>query len=96
MPVLKLAERYTLVKRFLTHLVPWIPHPALHDMKAIIDTLDRTSREIYAEKKRALVSGDVDVKLGIDERRDLMSVLCKLYDLFLIPDLKRRYTFISA
>ena len=47
--------------------------------------MDRTSREIYAEKKSALMNGDKDVKLGVEERKDLMSVLCKSYFFPLTP-----------
>ena len=76
-PLLKLGERYKTVKRILTRIIPWMPFPALHDMKWTVDIMDRTSREIYAEKKRALMTGDEDVKLGVEEGRDLMSVLCR-------------------
>lgn len=79
---MKLGDKYPFVKRMLTHVIPWVPHPALHELKTLIDTLDVTSREIYAQKKRALISGDEDVKLGMDEGRDLMSVLRELRDQF--------------
>lgn len=49
-------------------------------MKAIADTLDRTSREIYAQRKQAQISGNEDVKQRIEEERDLMSVLRKSQD----------------
>lgn len=77
MPLLKLGDKYAFVKRVLTHFIPWIPYAPLHEMKALVDTLDRTSREIYEQKKHALSSGDEDAKLGVDEGRDLMSVLCE-------------------
>ena len=76
-PFLLLADRYYAVRRILAHVIPWLPHPGMHDMQVLVDTIDRTSREIYAEKKRALLAGDDDMKMGVEERRDLMSVLCK-------------------
>ena len=60
----------------LRHVIPWIPLPALHDMKKLVDTLDETSREIYKQKKLALIGGDEELKIGVEEGRDLMSVLC--------------------
>lgn len=76
-PFLFLADRYYAVRRVLAHVIPWLPHPGMHDMQVIVDTIDRTSREIYAEKKRALLAGDDDVQMGVEEKRDLMSVLLR-------------------
>lgn len=76
----KLGDWSPFVKRLLGLAIPWVPHPALREMKVIADTLDHTSREIYAQKKQALMSGNEDVKQGIEEGRDLMSVLRKSQD----------------
>ena len=75
MPILKLADRSPLIRTVLTRLIPWIPFQPLLDTKALTDVIDQTSRDIYAQKKRGLTSGNEDIKLGIEEGRDLMSVL---------------------
>ena len=48
-------------------------------MKAIVDTMDETSWKIYKKKKIALLNGDEEVMFGIEEARDLMSVLCEYF-----------------
>ena len=74
-PILRFGDRHPGVRRVLGHVIPWIPYPALHDTKRIIDTLDDTSRDIYRQKKLALMGGDEGLKIGVEEGRDLMSVL---------------------
>ena len=44
-------------------------------MKAIIDTMDSTSRDIYEKKKHALMTDDMELKMKVEEGKDLMSVL---------------------
>ncbi|KIP07530.1 hypothetical protein PHLGIDRAFT_414123 [Phlebiopsis gigantea 11061_1 CR5-6] len=76
-PFAKVGDRYPAFRRVLRHAIPWIPFPALQDMKKLVDTLDDTSREIYKQKKLALVGGNEELKIGVEEGRDLMGVLLR-------------------
>lgn len=71
-----LQDKFPVLKPIFARSVNWIPFKPLRDMKKIVDTLDDTSRKIYEEKKRALYAGDEEVKMGVQEGRDLMSVMC--------------------
>ena len=42
-----------------------------------MDTMHRTSVEVFESKKRALAAGDQALKEQVGEGKDLMSVLCK-------------------
>lgn len=55
-----------------------LPYKALHDCRDIVDVMDRTSREIYSQKKQALVDGDEALKTKIGQGKDIMSILSKL------------------
>ena len=48
----------------------------VQEMKEIVDKMDETSWRIYNEKKRALNDNDPEIKIAVQEGRDLMSVLC--------------------
>jgi hypothetical protein len=54
-----------------------LPYKALHDCRDIVDIMDRTSREIYAEKKQALADGDEVLERKIGQGKDIMSILSK-------------------
>ena len=75
--MLMICDRYPLLRKMFKHIIPWIPLHAVHNMKRLVDTLDNTSREIYMQKKLALLGGDEELKVGVEEGRDLMSVLRK-------------------
>ncbi|KAA1478306.1 cytochrome P450 [Dentipellis sp. KUC8613] len=53
------------------------PVPRLRALAAIVDVMQRTSTEILAQKKMALMKGDEAVMLQVGEGRDIMSVLLK-------------------
>lgn len=54
-----------------------LPYKALHHARDIVDVMDRTSREIYAQKKEALADGDEVLKTKIGRGKDIMSILSK-------------------
>ena len=76
-PLVELCQRRPAVGAFVKRHFRLIPHSGLQRMKSILDTLDDTSRSIYAEKKAALDSNDEDLKIKVTEGRDLMSVMRK-------------------
>lgn len=55
-----------------------LPYKALHDFRDIIDILDQTSRQIYAQKKQTLLKGDEALTTKIGEGKDVMSILSKI------------------
>jgi len=62
------------LRRFVLELMP---SEALQAVKDIVDTMHRTSVEVFESKKRALAAGDQALKEQVGEGKDLMSVLCK-------------------
>lgn len=62
-------------RSFLLRITPW---PDLHRMKRIVDVMDKTSNDIYTEKKEKLKHGDEAVVNQIGRGKDIMSVLRKL------------------
>ena len=56
-------------------MVPW---ETLHFMTKLVDTMDMKSREIYHNKKMALVDGDEEVINKIGMGKDITSILRKV------------------
>lgn len=63
--------------RFKRFVVDHMPFKAAQEVKTIVDTLDRMSKELYADKVRALKAGDDAVSHQVGEGKDIMSVLCR-------------------
>ena len=59
-------------RRFLAKLVP---ENSFRELKSMVDTMDTTSREILATKKRAFLRGDETVKSQVGGGKDIMSIL---------------------
>ncbi|EKM58872.1 uncharacterized protein PHACADRAFT_88318 [Phanerochaete carnosa HHB-10118-sp] len=76
-PLIDLCQRYPAVGAFIKRHFYLVPHSGMQRMKALLDVLDSTSRQIYAEKKIALDSNDEELKIKVMEGRDLMSVLLR-------------------
>lgn len=57
-----------------------LPYKALHHSRDIVDVMDLTTREIFAQKKQALANGDEAFNIG--QGRDIMSLLSKLLHRF--------------
>jgi hypothetical protein len=53
------------------------PNPHVKKAIHVIDTLEKTSRQIFQQKKIALEDGDEAVMHQIGEGKDIMSRLCK-------------------
>ena len=62
-----------------TRLRRWIldriPSTRVQELKGIVDTMDRQSREIFNSKKAALEKGDEAVSHQIGEGKDILSVM---------------------
>lgn len=54
-----------------------MPSEALQTLKNVVDTMHRTSVEVFESKKKALAMGDQALKEQMEGGKDLMSVLCK-------------------
>ncbi|KAF5327121.1 hypothetical protein D9619_004725 [Psilocybe cf. subviscida] len=61
-------------RRFVVDMFPW---KGLHDLRDIIDVMDQTSKEIYAEKIQALEAGDEAISAKIGQGKDIMSILMR-------------------
>ena len=75
-PIIKLQDRHPALKKFIRKSFWLIPDKDVQEMKEIVDKMDETSWRIYNEKKRALNDNDPEIKIAVQEGRDLMSVLC--------------------
>ncbi|KAG6900223.1 hypothetical protein C0993_001292 [Termitomyces sp. T159_Od127] len=71
----------TLVKigppRFRRWFVDHLPIKRLRVLRDIVDTLDRTTTEIFKGKKQTLKEGDEAHLRRVDQRKDLISILMK-------------------
>ncbi|KAG5338035.1 hypothetical protein C0989_008367 [Termitomyces sp. Mn162] len=69
----------TLVKigspRFRRWVVDHIPMKRIRAMRDIVDTLDRTTTEIFEGKKRTLKEGDEALSKQVDQAKDILSIL---------------------
>lgn len=61
-------------RRFMVNLLPW---KNLHDLRDIVDTMYKTSVEIFESKKRAMMGGDDAVATQIGREKDLLSTLMR-------------------
>lgn len=59
-------------RRFIIDMLPW---KAIHDARDIVDTMHKTSLEIFESKKKALLDGDDVVARQIGQGKDIMSML---------------------
>ena len=61
---------------WLRHLIAkLIPDANFKHVKSIVDTLYTRSRDIYLDKKEALLKGDEELKHQVGQGKDIMSVL---------------------
>ena len=63
--------------RFRRWIIDHLPYKNLHEIRDIVDTWDRTTTEIFEEKKKALKEGDEALAKQIGQARDLMSILSR-------------------
>ncbi|KIK05286.1 hypothetical protein K443DRAFT_641813 [Laccaria amethystina LaAM-08-1] len=61
-------------RRFIIDMLPW---KAMHDARDIVDTMHKTSVEIFESKKKALLDGDDVVARQIGQGKDIMSMLMR-------------------
>ena len=59
-------------------LLNLLPHAGVQQIRRIADEIDKHSRHIFEEKKRAMREGDAAVVHQIGEGKDIMSKLSKL------------------
>lgn len=63
------------LRRSVVKLFP--PGTSVYKLAQIVNTLDQRSREIYADKVRALEKGDAEMVKQVGQGKDIMSILCK-------------------
>ena len=61
--------------KFRRWVLDHIPHAKIQEMKDIVDTMDRQSREIFESKKTLLEKGDEAVSRQIGEGKDILSIM---------------------
>ncbi|KIJ98225.1 hypothetical protein K443DRAFT_104335 [Laccaria amethystina LaAM-08-1] len=61
-------------RRFMVNLLPW---KDLHDLRDIVDTMYKTSVEIFELKKRAMIDEDEAVATQIGLGKDILSTLMR-------------------
>src|ERR1700727_3057586 len=66
------------LRRFLVDLIPW---KDLQRLKAMVDLIHNTSREVYEVKKAALTQGEEIVAKQVGDGKDMMTVLRKCLSL---------------
>ncbi|EKM58851.1 uncharacterized protein PHACADRAFT_180946 [Phanerochaete carnosa HHB-10118-sp] len=76
-PLVSLQERYPALEQVVRKSFWLIPSPALQEKKRIINTMDETTRMIFAQKKNALRNHDSELKFMMEEGKDLMNVLLR-------------------
>ncbi|KAH8106869.1 cytochrome P450 [Cristinia sonorae] len=59
------------------HILEWIPYPRLQRVREIVDTLDKTAKEILQAKRAVLTHGDEAMNKMADHGKDTMSLLLK-------------------
>ena len=76
--VIQLFARYYIhigSASFRRKFIEMLPFKSVHEVKDIIDTMDRESRRIFKEKKDALLKGDEAVAHSVGEGKDILSVM---------------------
>ena len=61
------------------HIVDFIPWRSLHDIRDKVDLIWNSSKEVYTQKKAALLAGDEAVSQQISQGKDIMSLLSAYY-----------------
>ncbi len=64
-------------RRRLADLATLLPDPNLKHLRWIVNTMDDTSKELFALRKAAFAKGDKAVLEQVGEGKDIMSILCK-------------------
>ena len=63
--------------KFQRWVVDRLPLKRVQRLKEIVDVMDRTSTEVFEQKKKALQAGDEAVTKQVGEGKDIMSILCE-------------------
>jgi hypothetical protein len=58
-------------------LLKLVPHKSVRRTRDIVDIMDKTSVEIFEQKRRALEQGDQAVLQQVGRGKDIMSILCR-------------------
>jgi len=61
--------------QFRRSIIDMLPWKAMHDARDIVDTMHKTSLEIFESEKKALMDGDDVVARQIGQGKDIMSML---------------------
>ena len=61
---------------FRRAFITLLPFKSIQKLRKIVDTMDRTSAEIFQSKKAALQQGDESVLKQVGRGKDIMSILC--------------------
>ena len=64
---------------FRRAVVDFIPWRSLHDIRDKVDLIWNSSKEVYTQKKAALLAGDEAVSQQISQGKDIMSLLSAYY-----------------
>jgi len=62
---------------FRRRLISIVPSKKLHELRDMVDLMNRTAATIFSAKKAALNKGDLDIKEGVESGKDLMSILLR-------------------
>ncbi|KAJ6556137.1 cytochrome P450 [Mycena capillaripes] len=73
-PLLPLVVKLIPFPSFLQFMIHFIPLPALHGTRDIVDHMDTSAARLVRDRKAALASGSLDSTLGA---KDVMSLLMK-------------------
>lgn len=65
-------------------IIDHIPLEVLQSARHFVLEMDRSSKEIYEEKKRALAEGDETLTKQVAGGKDLISLLSKFYTTFVL------------
>ena len=60
-------------------LLDLVPNKKVQRLKYIVDTIDAGCVALFDDKKVALARGDEELVSKVEERKDVMSVLCELF-----------------
>jgi hypothetical protein len=63
-------------RRLIMNILPW---KNLHELRDVVDVLNKTAIEIFEKKKKALEEGDEAVTQQIGKGKDIMSILSAYY-----------------
>lgn len=60
---------------FRAAMIDWLPLPALHRVKRIVNKMDTEAKNVYFHKRNAFQAGEQSVLKQVEEGKDIMSVL---------------------